>query len=239
MRVAARTPGGSVTLRSPLLGNHNVANLLLALAVVHLLGVNVEAAAAALEKCVGAPGRLERCDDPAHDDVIVLVDYAHTPDALERALTSVRAVFSATSGAAHRAIRCVVGCGGDRDATKRPLMGEVAGRLADVAFVTNDNPRTEDPRHIADALLAGFAGTPADVVVELNRRRAIERAVLEARTSDVILVVGKGHEAYQILGTTTLPFDDRDEARHALARRRRQRVGSTAADSEHVRKEHA
>jgi UDP-N-acetylmuramoyl-L-alanyl-D-glutamate--2,6-diaminopimelate ligase len=145
--------------------------------------------------------------------VAVLVDYAHTPDALARVLSGVRGLGSGR-------VVCVFGCGGDRDPLKRPLMGEAVGRLADVAVVTNDNPRSEDPRAIADAILPGLAGGRAEVVVELDRRRAIERAVLEAKAGDVVLVAGKGHEPYQIIGDTTLPFDDRDEARRALALRR-------------------
>ena len=114
--------------------------------------------------------------------------------------------------------------GGDRDPLKRPLMGEVVGRLADVAFVTNDNPRSEDPEAIAGAVLRGIAGGHAQVIVELDRRRAIERAVLEAAPGDRILIAGKGHEPYQILGALTVPFDDRDEARRALSLRRARAV---------------
>jgi UDP-N-acetylmuramoyl-L-alanyl-D-glutamate--2,6-diaminopimelate ligase len=239
IRAAVRTPTGPIRLVSPLLGSHNVANLLLALGITYLLDISLEAAAAALDNCVGVPGRLERCDDPTRDDVIVLVDYAHTPDALERALASVRALFPSTPGNPPRSFRCVIGCGGDRDATKRPVMGEVVGRLADVAFITNDNPRTENPQHIADALLAGLAGRPARVVVELDRRRAIERAVLEAQDSDVILVAGKGHETYQILGATTSPFDDRNEARRSLAERRRLHTLANAACARPAREEKA
>jgi len=145
--------------------------------------------------------------------VVVLVDYAHTPDALARVLGSV-------GGLGGGRVRCVFGCGGDRDAGKRRLMGEVVGRLADVAIVTNDNPRSEDPRAIADAILPGLEGGRAEVIVELDRRRAIERAVLEAAPGDRVLIAGKGHEPYQITGAVTAPFDDRDEARRALALRR-------------------
>ncbi|HEY4117252.1 MAG TPA: cyanophycin synthetase, partial [Byssovorax sp.] len=159
------------------------------------------------------PGRLERCDDPARDDVAVLVDYAHTPDALGRVLESVRAM---TKGR----VICVFGCGGDRDPLKRPLMGEAVGAGADVAIVTNDNPRSEDPRAIADAILPGLVGARAEVVVELDRRAAIDRAVLGASAGDVVLVAGKGHEDYQIIGAEKRHFDDREEARRALAERR-------------------
>jgi UDP-N-acetylmuramoyl-L-alanyl-D-glutamate--2,6-diaminopimelate ligase len=214
----AKTPAGEVSIRSPLLGAHNVSNLLTALSVAWLLDLDVNAAARALSAPIVVPGRLERCDDPAQDDVAVLVDYAHTPDALSRVLHGVRGFGSGRT-------LCVFGCGGDRDPLKRPLMGEAVGQLADVAIVTNDNPRSEDPRAIADAILPGLAGGKAEVVVELDRRRAIERAVLDAAPGDVVLVAGKGHEPYQIIGATTLPFDDREEARRALALRRARRQG--------------
>jgi UDP-N-acetylmuramoyl-L-alanyl-D-glutamate--2,6-diaminopimelate ligase len=209
----ARTPMGVVSIRSPLLGAHNVENLLTALAVAFLLDFDVRVAAAALSAPIAVPGRLERVDVPGVDDVAVLVDYAHTPDALTRVLTSVRG-----SGDGH--VRCVFGCGGDRDPQKRPLMGEVVGRLADVAILTSDNPRSEDPQTIVDSVLQGLASARAEVVVDLDRRRAIQVAVLGAAPGDVVLIAGKGHEPYQIVGAASLPFDDRDEARRALAMRR-------------------
>ncbi len=211
--LVARTPGGNVTIESPLVGGHNVQNLLAAVSIAHLLDLDLNKAAEALSTPIQVAGRLERCDDPANDDVIVLVDYAHTPDALARVLESVRAY-------GQRRVICVFGCGGDRDPTKRPLMGEAVGRGADVAFVTNDNPRSEDPRAIADAILPGLSGRNAKVFVELDRAKAIERAVLDAAASDIVLIAGKGHEPYQIIGGVTLPFDDRIEARKALELRR-------------------
>lgn len=213
IQMAARTPRGQVELRSPLLGAHNVSNLLTALSIASLLDLDLAAAAEALSGPIQVPGRLERCDDPALDDIAVLVDYAHTPDALERVLRSVR-------GLGRGRTLCVFGCGGDRDPLKRPLMGEVVGRGADVAFVTNDNPRSEDPKAIVDAILPGLSGGRAAVTVELDRHVAIERAVLEAAPGDVVLIAGKGHEPYQIIGATRLSFDDREEARRALAKRR-------------------
>ena len=213
----ARTPAGEVEIRSPLLGAHNASNLLAALAIVYLLGLDVATAARALSAPIQVAGRLERCDAPGLDDIVVLVDYAHTPDALARVLASVRSLGLG-------AITCVFGCGGDRDPGKRPQMGEAVGRAADVAIVTNDNPRGEDPRMIADAVLAGLAGSRSVVVVELDRARAIERAVLEAAPGDVVLVAGKGHEPYQILADVTVPFDDREQARRALAARRAARA---------------
>lgn len=213
-----RTPGGRCAIESPLVGGHNVQNLLAAVSVAHLLELDLRKAAEALSKPIQVAGRLERCDEPTQDDVIVLVDYAHTPDALARVLESVRAY-------GERRVACVFGCGGDRDPKKRPLMGEAVGHGADVAFVTNDNPRSEDPLAIIDAILPGLSGSKARVVVEPDRAKAIERAVLEASPGDIVLVAGKGHEPYQIIGNVTLSFDDRVEARRALALRRSARGG--------------
>jgi UDP-N-acetylmuramoyl-L-alanyl-D-glutamate--2,6-diaminopimelate ligase len=214
--LVVRTPAGAVKIASPLVGAHNASNLLAALTIGYLLDFDVHKAAAALSTSIGVPGRLERCDAPDRDDVIVLVDYAHTPDALFRVLESARAL-----GAGR--IICVFGCGGDRDPKKRPLMGEAVGRGADVAFVTNDNPRSEDPAAIAREILPGLAGGRARFEVELDRRRAIERAVAEAEPGDVVLIAGKGHEPYQIIGSVTHAFDDRDEARRSLSIRRARR----------------
>ncbi len=212
MRV--RTPSGEVEVRSPLLGAHNAENLLTALAIAHLLDLDLGLAAEALSGDVVVPGRLERCDAPAAgDDVVVLVDYAHTPDALSRALASVRAL---TAGR----VWCVFGCGGDRDAGKRVLMGQAVAAAADVGVVTNDNPRSEDPRLIAAQVLEGLEGGGAEIVVELDRRAAIALAVGRAAPGDVVLVAGKGHETYQITGSATAHFDDREEARAALVTRR-------------------
>lgn len=224
IEVFARTPAGPVTIRSRLLGAHNIENLLTALSIAYLLDVDVEVAAEALSAAPGVPGRLERCDVPDRDDVVVLVDYAHTPDALERVLASVRGLLCGADARGAK-IRCVFGCGGDRDPKKRPLMGSAVARLADVAIVTNDNPRSEDPLAIVDAILPGLQGGSAHLVVELDRRRAIELAVLGADPGDVVLIAGKGHEAYQIIGSVTAPFDDRHEARRALGERRDARGG--------------
>ncbi len=211
-RCDVTTPAGKVRLESPLIGEHNLSNLLLALAIAVALELPVEASAAALSKAPHVPGRLERCDGPG-DDIVVLVDYAHTPDALQRALEAIR---PSTSGR----VACVFGCGGDRDRGKRPLMGAIVGRLADDAFLTNDNPRSEEPAAIAEAVLAGLRGRAARVTVELDRRSAIEQAVLGASPGDVVLIAGKGHEPYQIIGEQTRHFDDREEARRALELRR-------------------
>jgi UDP-N-acetylmuramoyl-L-alanyl-D-glutamate--2,6-diaminopimelate ligase len=213
-----RTPDGEVGIDSRLVGAHNLENLLLALGIAQALDLDVSRAAEALSREPGAPGRLERCDGE-DDDVVVLVDYAHTPDALARALDSVRAI---TTGR----VWCVFGCGGDRDRAKREPMGEAVARRADVAIVSNDNPRTEDPRAIAEAVVAGVRAAGKVPLVELDRRKAIEQAVRSASRGDVVLVAGKGHEDYQIVGTVKHPFDDRIEARRALAERRGARGGT-------------
>lgn len=209
IRARVATPSGEVEIDSPLVGAHNLSNLLLSLGIVCALDLDVRKAAEALSRAT-VPGRLERCDGPG-DDVLVLVDYAHTPDALERVLRAVRAT---TKGR----VLCVFGCGGDRDPHKRPLMGEAVAKGADLGIVTNDNPRTEDPRAIAEAILAGMSG--AEVEVELDREKAIEKAVQLAEPGDVVLIAGKGHETYQIVGHERRAFDDREIARRALARRR-------------------
>jgi UDP-N-acetylmuramoyl-L-alanyl-D-glutamate--2,6-diaminopimelate ligase len=206
------TPAGDVRLASRLVGAHNLENLVVAMGVAHALELDLGGAAEALANEPGAPGRLERCDEPG-DDVVVLVDYAHTPDALARVLDAVRKVASGR-------VWCVFGCGGDRDPTKREPMGEAAGARADVAIVTNDNPRSEDPAVIARAVEAGVRRAGKEPIVELDRRAAIARAVRDAAPGDVVLVAGKGHEDYQIIGAEKLAFDDRVEARRALAARR-------------------
>jgi UDP-N-acetylmuramoyl-L-alanyl-D-glutamate--2,6-diaminopimelate ligase len=217
-RATLRTPSGPVALDARLIGAHNLSNMIVALGVCHALGVDLTVAARGFAE-VAAPGRLERCDEPG-DDIVVVVDYAHTPDALERVLSALREL---SCGAGR--LLCVFGCGGDRDPKKRAPMGQAVARLADVAVVTNDNPRSEDPRVIADAILAGLGAARA-VVVELDRARAIAETIRGARNGDVVLVAGKGHETYQIIGADRHPFDDRDHARRALAARRAERGGA-------------
>jgi UDP-N-acetylmuramoyl-L-alanyl-D-glutamate--2,6-diaminopimelate ligase len=207
-----RTPHGTVQIASRLVGAHNLENLLLALGIACALDLDPERAALALSEEPGVPGRLERCDAQG-DDVTVLVDYAHTPDALARVLDAVRPIASGK-------VWCVFGCGGDRDPTKRGPMGDAVGRRADVAVVTDDNPRTEDEHAIAEAVVAGVRRAGAEPLLLLDRRAAIDLAVRSASPGDVVLVAGKGHETYQIVGRTKHPFDDRVEARRALAVRR-------------------
>jgi UDP-N-acetylmuramoyl-L-alanyl-D-glutamate--2,6-diaminopimelate ligase len=206
------TPEGDVRIVSRLVGAHNLENLVVAMGIASALELDLPRAAAALAAESGAPGRLERCDERG-DDIVVLVDYAHTPDALSRVLDAVRAVATGR-------VWCVFGCGGDRDPTKREPMGQAAGSRADVAIVTNDNPRSEDPSEIARAVAKGVRRAGKEPVVELDRRAAIARAVSGAAAGDAVLIAGKGHEDYQLVGAQKLAFDDRVEARRALAARR-------------------
>jgi UDP-N-acetylmuramoyl-L-alanyl-D-glutamate--2,6-diaminopimelate ligase len=143
----------------------------------------------------------------------VLVDYAHTPDALSRVLSAVRALGGGR-------VLCVFGCGGDRDPKKRPLMGEAVGRGADYGYVTSDNPRSESPQAIVEAIVPGLKAASGAFEIELDRAVAIEKAIAEARPGDVVLIAGKGHEDYQIVGSEKRHFDDRERARQALAKRR-------------------
>jgi UDP-N-acetylmuramoyl-L-alanyl-D-glutamate--2,6-diaminopimelate ligase len=207
-----KLPSGTVRIESPLVGAHNLDNLLLTLAIVEALGLDVVRAAHGLGHAAAAPGRLERVSGEG-DDVIVLVDYAHTPDALRRVLEAVRGL---TQGDVH----CVFGCGGDRDPEKRPKMGAAAATAATRVTITSDNPRSEDPAAIAAAIELGLWGGGAPYEIVLDRRTAIENAVLSASAGDLVLIAGKGHEPYQIVGGEKRPFDDRVEARRALAKRR-------------------
>jgi UDP-N-acetylmuramoyl-L-alanyl-D-glutamate--2,6-diaminopimelate ligase len=206
--------GQAVELSTRFVGRHNAENLMLALGILGSLGVEPALAARAIGRVEPVPGRLERCDGPG-DDCVVLVDYAHTPDALER-------VLSALSPASGRTL-CVFGCGGDRDPKKRAPMGRAAGEGASYSILTNDNPRGEAPDAIAAAVEQGLRAAGASYEVCLDRERAIERAVSMAAPGDVVLIAGKGHETYQLIGGLTLPFDDRREARLALERRRARR----------------
>jgi UDP-N-acetylmuramoyl-L-alanyl-D-glutamate--2,6-diaminopimelate ligase len=198
--------GERVTLH--LGGRFNAANAVCAATIASELGVPPATVATGLSSVQSLRGRFERVDEG--QPFAVVVDYAHTPQGLEQALLAARE--SAPGGR----VLVVFGCGGDRDRAKRPLMGEVAGRLADVAVVTSDNPRHEDPRAIIDDVLAG---APARTLEVEPDRQAIDLAVARARPGDVVVVAGKGHETGQTLDGRTLPFDDREAARRALARR--------------------
>ncbi len=208
-RTEARAP-----IASPLVGEFNVSNALAAAATALAAGFAFDAVVAGLGAPLTVPGRMERVD--AGQPFTVLVDYAHTPDALGRALAAGRDIAGAAAHGGGGRVVVVFGCGGDRDAAKRPLMGEAAGRGADVVFVTSDNPRSEDPQSIATAALAGVAHAGATATVELDRRAAIGLALHAAQPGDVVLIAGKGHESGQTAGGVTVPFDDRVVARDAL-----------------------
>ncbi len=205
-----RLPDGRVTIRSPLVGSFNLENLVVAVGIGVALGLPRETIALALSTAVGAPGRLERVRETETRGVYSFVDYAHTPDALQRVIEVLRPL---TAGR----LIAVFGCGGDRDRTKRPIMGGIGARLADLAILTSDNPRTESPESILAMIAEGAAATGKPYQTEVDRRRAIALAVDLAQPGDVVLVAGKGHEDYQILGKTKHPFDDRDELRRAIA----------------------
>jgi UDP-N-acetylmuramoyl-L-alanyl-D-glutamate--2,6-diaminopimelate ligase len=209
-RLKLRTPEGERTLLSPLVGRPHVYNILTAASVAHALGLSLDATAAALERCGGAPGRFERVEHAG--DFAVVVDYAHTDDALRNVLRTAREV---TKGR----VITVFGCGGDRDRTKRAPMGEAAGSLSDVVIATSDNPRTEDPEAILRDVETGLRSSGRPYLKIVDRREAIFRAVAEARAGDIVVIAGKGHEDYQIIGAEKRHFDDREVARAALAER--------------------
>jgi UDP-N-acetylmuramoyl-L-alanyl-D-glutamate--2,6-diaminopimelate ligase len=203
------TPAGerAVTLGMP--GRFNVANALGALAAVHALGAELDLLAGALERGVHVPGRLQAVDEG--QDFTVLVDYAHTPDSLEHVLLAARELVGGGDGGRPGRVLCVFGAGGDRDRGKRPMMGDVVARLADVVLVTSDNPRSEDPEQIIADILAGAhrASTTSGVYALPDRADAIEQAIVRARRGDVVVIAGKGHEQGQELaGGVKLPFDD-------------------------------
>jgi UDP-N-acetylmuramoyl-L-alanyl-D-glutamate--2,6-diaminopimelate ligase len=236
-----RTPRGTLRLTSPLVGRPNAYNILAATAAAMALDVPFSAIEKGIRQLDAVPGRFQVVSDPA-DDVRVVVDYAHTDDALKNLLETARTLSPGR-------LITVFGCGGDRDRTKRPLMGAVAARLSDLVIVTSDNPRSEDPEQIIDEIKRGIL-VPADRIppdrvppksasvasgssrtgqagpkstpclAVTDRKAAIERAVRDARAGDLVLIAGKGHEKYQVIGDRVLPFDDVEVARGALARRR-------------------
>ena len=201
----------------PLPGRHNVENALVAAAVARSLGATAAAVVAGLGAAAAPPGRLERVSAGAGAAPFeVMVDYAHSPDAMERVLAELRRDLDGRDEAGR--LICVFGCGGDRDRGKRVPMGRAAGRIADVSVVTSDNPRSEDPAAIAETVLEGVDAAGGRRVLELDRGRAIERALGMARRGDVVLIAGKGHENTQTIGGRALPFDDRVVAAEALTR---------------------
>jgi len=222
-----RTPDGGFDLDSPLTGNHNLENILCAAGVGAALELSPDNIGKGISSVTRIPGRLERV--PTGTGKFVYVDYAHTPDALKNVLLSLKALAGETTR-----IICIFGCGGDRDKAKRPLMGETVGKLCDLAIITSDNPRTEKPAEIIEQIITGLkklklyrydAGelparfTSKGYIVEPDRRVAIKLGIDTARAADTVLIAGKGHEDYQIIGTETIAFDDREVALKALSTR--------------------
>jgi UDP-N-acetylmuramoyl-L-alanyl-D-glutamate--2,6-diaminopimelate ligase len=218
LRCDVNTPAGTVRIASKLVGRPNVYNILAATAAASALKVPVKAIENGVANLSGVPGRFEVVSGE-RDDVTVVVDYAHTDDALRNLLETARPL-------AAKKIITVFGCGGDRDRSKRPLMGMVAARLSDVVVITSDNPRSEDPARIIEEIERGIpAGSQASsrapsVESIVDRAAAIERAISAAGAGDLVLVAGKGHEKYQQIGDRVLPFDDGEVAKAALSRRR-------------------
>jgi UDP-N-acetylmuramoyl-L-alanyl-D-glutamate--2,6-diaminopimelate ligase len=212
-----RTPRGTLQVRSALVGRPNVYNILAAVSTATALDLPFDAIERGVQSLAGVPGRFEVVSGKK-DEVTVVVDYAHTDDALRNLLDTARPL-------ARGRLITVFGCGGDRDRTKRPLMGAVAGRLSDLIVITSDNPRSEDPNRIIDEILRGITSdTRKDagqrLLTIVDRRAAIARAIELARPGDLVLIAGKGHEKYQVIGDRVLPFDDVAVAREALSRRR-------------------
>ncbi len=208
-RMILATPEGEREVTSPLVGRPHVYNILTAAACAHAVGIGLDATARALKTCGGAPGRFERV---AHErgDFAVVVDYAHTDDALRNVLRTARDV---TRGR----VITVFGCGGDRARTKRAPMGEAAASMSDVVIATSDNPRTEDPEAILLDVEVGLRNVGKPYLKIIDRREAIRRAIEEARAGDLVVIAGKGHEDYQIIGTEKRHFDDREVALEALS----------------------
>lgn len=206
LQLAVQTDWGNAVVDAPLLGRFNAANLLAVLTTLLVSGVKLDEASSALAHISPPPGRMQTLGGDAQP--LVVVDYAHTPDALEKVLATLREIVSGGR------LICVFGCGGNRDKGKRPLMGQAAVNGADEVWITSDNPRNEEPRHIIDDILAGTRGKPR---VEPDRARAIFEAIGGAYQGDVVLIAGKGHEDYQDVAGERLPFSDVAVARKALA----------------------
>jgi UDP-N-acetylmuramyl-tripeptide synthetase len=218
------TPRGSFEFKTPLVGIHNIENIRNAAGAAVALNIEPDAIKSGIEALKAVPGRLERIANSSGR--FVYIDYAHTPDALENAVSALKNIAPAR-------VICVFGCGGDRDREKRPMMGEIVARLCDLAVVTSDNPRSENPTAIIDQILPGVELSQGcrysaedlktgfdkkGYMIEPDRRRAIELAIRVSDPDDAVLIAGKGHETYQILADKTIDFDDREEARRALER---------------------
>ncbi|KGG16547.1 MULTISPECIES: UDP-N-acetylmuramoyl-L-alanyl-D-glutamate--2,6-diaminopimelate ligase [unclassified Prochlorococcus] len=202
------SPAGEGSFFSPLIGDFNLMNLLQAVGALLQQGIPLDALLPAIKSFPGIPGRMEQVRIKG-ELPIVIVDYAHTPDGLQNALTALRPLVSGK-------LYCVFGCGGDRDRGKRSQMGAIASELADEILLTSDNPRTENPQQILDDVVMGMS-VKKEIIIEIDRGAAIRKAIFMALPEDIILIAGKGHESYQILGLEKVEFDDRDIAREALA----------------------
>jgi UDP-N-acetylmuramoyl-L-alanyl-D-glutamate--2,6-diaminopimelate ligase len=207
----AHTPNGKVHVVSPLVGKINVYNLLAAIGAAQALGLSNEAIESGIRNLESVSGRFQRID--LGQPFLVIVDYAHTDDALENLIRTARELNSKAR------IITLFGCGGEKDRTKRPVMGEVTGRLSDLTILSSDNPRSEDPLKIISDIIVGLQKTAGKYLIEPDREKAIGIAMDEARSGDIVLLAGKGHENYQILADRTLEFDDREMARRALRER--------------------
>jgi UDP-N-acetylmuramoyl-L-alanyl-D-glutamate--2,6-diaminopimelate ligase len=207
----AQTPRGKVQVSSRLVGRINVYNILAAIGATQALGLSNETIEAGIRNLESVSGRFQRID--CGQPFFVVVDYAHTDDALESLIRTARELNPKGR------IITLFGCGGGKDRTKRPVMGEAAGRLSDLTILANDNPKHEDPLKIISDIVVGLQKTNGKYVIEPDRDKAIALAMDQARPGDIVLLAGKGHENYQILADRTLEFDDREQARRALAER--------------------
>lgn len=234
IEASVQTPSGAVSISSSLMGRLNLYNILAAIGAVQSLGISMSAVAEGIAAVNSVEGRLQRLDNEC--GLQVVVDFAHTPDAMEKALECLRELASGR-------VWVVFGCGGDRDRTKRPVMGAVAGRYGDMVVITSDNPRTENPEAIVKDIEPGVQSTGkvrfsfedevlplSGYTIEVDRRRAIRETIRRAEPGDLVFIGGKGHETYQILGTQVRPFDDRVVAREALAQRRARTMPTQAAE---------
>jgi UDP-N-acetylmuramoyl-L-alanyl-D-glutamate--2,6-diaminopimelate ligase len=221
LKIAAATPAGAFDVSSGLVGQPNVMNILAAIAAAQGLGISNDAIQMGVHELGAVPGRFQRIEQG--QPFLVIVDYAHTDDALRNVLTTARELT-------RNRLIVVFGCGGDRDRSKRAPMGEVAGSLADVVVLTSDNPRSEDPLIIMNDVLVGIQRTGKPCTLEVDREAAIRRALLQAHPGDVVVIAGKGHESYQIFKDRTVAFDDREVARRLLDEQRYTRSGPAASN---------
>jgi UDP-N-acetylmuramoyl-L-alanyl-D-glutamate--2,6-diaminopimelate ligase len=207
----AQTPNGKFQVASLLVGRINVYNILAAIGAAQALGISNETIEAGIRNLESVPGRFQRIDQG--QPFLVIVDYAHTDDALESLIRTARELNSKGR------VITLFGCGGEKDRTKRPVMGEVSGRLSDLTILSSDNPRAEDPLKIISDIIVGLQKTGGKYLIEPDREKAVALAMDEARAGDMVLLAGKGHENYQMLAGGTVEFDDREVARRALRER--------------------